>query len=195
MRCVKAPAFVLLALLASVPVRAVEAPLDLAQSYLKFTGHAFLHDFNGEAKKFSGTAQVDVAQPNLVTSAQVTVQVPLMTTFDDARDHNMLMWLHADTHPSLGFQLASVKLDQGDVAHPTKDQPAQFTVAGSFTLNGMTHPLKVPATAWREGKLLVVAGAFKLNTGDYGLPQVKQLFLTVDEQVDVSYRLAFDLQR
>jgi hypothetical protein len=50
--------------------RAVEVPLDVKQSFLKFTGHAFMHDFNGEAKEFSGSAQIDFQKPEIVLNAK-----------------------------------------------------------------------------------------------------------------------------
>jgi polyisoprenoid-binding protein YceI len=182
-----------LALLLSTFARAVEAPLDQKQSFLRFTGHAFLHDFHGEAKEFSGSAQFDPQKPVLVLGARIDIQAAKMTTFENARDRNMFDWLHVGANPAISYHLTQVKLVSGDPAHATKDHPAQFMVGGNFTLNQITTPLETQASGWREGTLLVVTGAAKIDTTDHGLPIVKQLFLTVDKQVDITFRLVFDL--
>lgn len=185
--------FLAITLLASGWSCAVEVPLDVKKSTLKFTGHAFLHDFDGEAKQFSGHAQVDPQAPELVRSAKIDIQVAKMTTFVDARDHNMFTWLQVEANPVISFQLTEVKLIKGNSGTAVKDHPAQFGVSGIFMLNKTPKPLEAQAIGWREGKFLVVTGTTKINTADHGLPEVRQLFLTVDKMVDVSFHLVFDL--
>jgi polyisoprenoid-binding protein YceI len=172
---------------------AVEVPLDVKQSFLKFTGHAFMHDFNGEAKQFSGSAQMDSQKPGIVLSAKIDIQAAKMTTFESGRDRNMFDWLHVDVNPEISFQLNEVKLVKGDPFGATKDHPSQFTVGGDFTLNKTTKPLETQALGWREGKWLVVTGTTKTNTADHGLPEIRQFFMTVDKEVDVAFHLVFDL--
>jgi polyisoprenoid-binding protein YceI len=174
-------------------LRAAEVPLDAKQSFLKFTGHAFMHDFNGEAKEFSGSAQTDAQKPEIVLSARIDIQAAKMTTFESARDRNMLDWLHVDVNPGISFQLRKVKLVAGNPASATKDHPSQYVVGGDFTLNKITKALETQAVGWREGKWLVVTGTTKINTADHGLPEIRQFFMTVDKQVDVVFRLVFDL--
>ena len=116
-------------------LHATDLPLDVKQSSLKFMGYAFMHDFNGEAKEFSGSAQADPQRPEIVVSAKIEIQAAKMTTFESARDRNMFEWLQVDVNPGISFQLKSVKLDKGDPATASKDHPAQFAVVGDFTLN------------------------------------------------------------
>jgi polyisoprenoid-binding protein YceI len=182
-----------LSLLLSSFSYAIEVPLDVKQSFLKFTGHAFMHDFNGEAKEFSGSAQVDSSKPQIVLSAKIDVQAAKMTTFESARDRDMFDWLHVDVNPAIRFHLTRVIPMKGEPASATKDHPSQFTVGGDFTLNKTARPLETQALGWREGKWLVVTGTTNINTADHGLPEVRQLFMTVGKQVDVAFRLVFDL--
>jgi polyisoprenoid-binding protein YceI len=182
-----------LALALSGFARAVEVPLDVKQSFLKFTGHAFMHDFNGEAKEFSGNAQIDSQNPEVVLSAKIDIQAAKMTTFESARDRNMFDWLHVDANPGISFQLTRVIPMQGNPVDATKDHPSQFTVIGNFTLNKTTKPLQTQALGWREGKWLMVTGITEIDTADHGLPIIKQFFMTVDRLVDVAFRLVFDL--
>ena len=172
---------------------AADAPLDPQSSTLKFTGHAFLHDFHGEAKEFRGVAQIDPARPELVRGARIDIAAVKMTTFEDARDHDMYAWLHVDTIPGIRFELTKVTPLTGDLAHATKEHPASFTVSGTFTLNKVSAPLETKAAAWREGRQLMVEGTATVNTVDHGLPIVQKFFLTVDKNVDVAFHLVFEL--
>ena len=181
-------------LLLPTALLAVEAPLNVTQSSLKFTGHAFMHDFNGEAKQFNGSAEMDPKKPT-VESAKIEIKAARMTTFESERDHEMLAWLHVDVNPDLSFHLTRVTVVSGDPGRATKDHPAQFTVQGTFTLNHVSKPLEAQADGWREGDLLVVAGKTKVDTASYGLPIIKKFFMTVGKDVDVDFHLAFDLPK
>ncbi|MCE0484870.1 MAG: YceI family protein [Methylacidiphilales bacterium] len=183
----------LIILLFPIFLHATDLPLDVKQSSLKFTGHAFMHDFNGEAQEFSGSAQADPQKPEIVVSAKIDIQTAKMTTFESARDQNMYDWLHVDANPAINFELKDVKLVQGDFDTATKDHPAQFTIGGNFTLNKVTKPLAASVLGWKAGNLLIVVGNTKINTADHGLPIIKQLFMTVDKEVDVTFYLVFDL--
>ena len=174
-------------------VFAEEVPLDLKQSSLKFTGHAFLHDFHGAANEFGGSAQVDSLKPELVTGAKINIHAAKMTTFETARDHNMFQWLHVDANPEISFELTRVLSMDGKAATATKDQPAKFIVTGTFTLNKVAKPLQTEAMGWREGKWLVVTGTTSVDTTAHGLPIVQQFFMTVSKDVDIEFHLVFDL--
>jgi YceI-like domain len=187
--------FLCLVLAAMVPglIYGQEVPLDVKQSSLKFTGHAFLHDFNGEAKEFTGSAKVDAQKPQLVSSARIDIAAAKMTTFESGRDHNMFDWLHVHAIPGISFELTHVLSMDGEAARATKDHPAKFLVSGKFTLNKVVKTLETQAFGWREGKWLVVIGKTQVDTTDYGLPIIKQYFLTVDKEVDIDFHLVFDL--
>jgi polyisoprenoid-binding protein YceI len=172
-----------------------DTPLDEQASSLKFTGHAFLHDFHGEAKEFHGAAQIDLARPELVRSARIDVTTAKLTTFEDARDRNMETWLNVTANPNIRFELTNVIPLAGDLAHATKANPAQFTLRGTLRLNRVSKPLETTASAWRDGKNLVVEGTAQIDTEDHGLPVVRTLFLTVDKQVDIAFNLVFEVQR
>jgi polyisoprenoid-binding protein YceI len=174
-------------------VHAGDAPLDVRASSLKFTGHAFLHDFEGEAKEFSGSAQLDTKDSSLVHGAEIDISSAKLTTFEDTRDRNMYTWLQVTVNPDIRFQLTKVKLVQGDGLHATKATPARFKIGGLFTLNKVSKPLETEALARREGKLLVAEGKTQIDTAAHGLPEVKTLFLTVDKQVDIAFHLVFAL--
>jgi polyisoprenoid-binding protein YceI len=175
------------------PLPGQEAPLDVKASSLKFTGHAFMHDFTGEPQKWSGSAQLSSSVPQLVTSAKIIVPAAEMTTFEDARDKNMKTWLQIEANPDIVFTLTKVKPFAGEPRNATEKSPARFRIEGELQLHGQKHGLSDMADGWRTGSSLIVSGSTSINTEEYGLPQVRQLFLTVDQKVDIAYHLVFDL--
>ena len=183
----------LVALLTSVLARADVAPLDAKATTIKFTGHAFLHDFTGQAQDFEGGAVIDRAQPTFVGAAVVDVGTAGLTTFQETRDRNMRNWLHVAEKPRIEYRLDKLTCDSGVPARATRDHPAAFTVHGYFTLNHATKPLTAQVLGWREDQRLIVTGAIRIDTTAYGLPIIRQLMMTVDKNVDVSFRLVFDL--
>jgi polyisoprenoid-binding protein YceI len=186
-------AALLLVLAFPLATYAADAPLDAKLTSLKFTGHAFLHSFEGQAQDFEGGAQVDPADPNYVTTAVIDIATAKMTTFQATRDRNMKTWLDSSTNPRIEYRLDKLTAVSGDPATATKEHPATFTVQGYFTLNRTTRPLVAKVIGWREKGLLIVTGTTTIDTTDYGLPIIKEMFMTVDKDVDVTFRLVFDL--
>jgi polyisoprenoid-binding protein YceI len=184
---------VLACLIAVQLLHGQEAPLDVKASSIKFTGHAFMHDFTGEPKKFTGFAQMSPTAPQMVTSAKILIQAAAMTTFEDARDKNMKTWLQVNADPDIVFTLTKVKPFAGEPRLATEKAPARFSIEGELLLHGKKHGLSDMADGWRTGSFLIVSGKTSVNTEDYGLPQIRQFFLTVDKKVDITYRLVFDL--
>jgi hypothetical protein len=81
----------------------------------------------------------------------------------------------------------------GRAARATREHPSSFVVRGNFTLNRTTRPIQTQVLGWREGAWLVITGATTIDTTAYGLPLIRQVFLTVQPEVDVTFRLVFNL--
>ncbi len=175
------------------PSHGADAPLDAKLTSMKFTGHAFLHSFDGQAQDFEGGAQVDPTNPNYVTDAVIDIATARMTTFQTTRDRNMMKWLQSEANPRIEYRLEKIDCTAGIPVEATAARPAKFIVQGDFTLNRTTRPLSANVLGWRDKGLLYITGTAKINTADYGLPIIRQMFMTVDPTVDVSFRLVFDL--
>ncbi len=93
---------ILFALLVTLaPVRAeTELSLDPKSSSLKFVGESFMHDFHGEAKQFSGSAQWDPAAKPPIQKAVLHIKTASLTTFHEERDKKMDDWLNIKVHPN-----------------------------------------------------------------------------------------------
>jgi polyisoprenoid-binding protein YceI len=160
---------------------------------LTFVGTSFLHDFHGEARDFSGSADLDPAATPPVQKAALHFKTASLTTFNKTRDQKMRDWLKIETHPEATFSLESVKLVEGDIQHASASHPAKFQVSGDLTLNGTKQPISGSAIGWREKDRLVVTGETVIDTLKYGLPQIREAVMTVGTNVKTSYRFSFVL--
>lgn len=168
-------------------------PLDSKASSLTFVGDSFLHSFHGEARDISGNATLDPDAIPPVQKATLRFKTAALTTFHDGRDKKMWEWLKIDVHPDATFALESVKLIDGDVQKADRSHPAKFAVSGALTLNGVKQALSGNAMGWREKDRLTVTGEIILDTLKYGLPQIREAFMTVSTNVKTSYRFTFIL--
>ena len=183
-------------LLQGASCRADEAiDLDPNGSSVKFVGDSFLHSFHGEAKDISGSAELDANTIPPVQKATLRFKTAALTTFHKERDQKMFAWLQIAIHPDALFALQNVKLVEGDYQTANAQHPAKFEVRGGFTFNGAKKPMIGSALGWREKDRLIVSGETTVDTLKYGLPQIREAFMTVGTEVKVSYRFSFILPR
>ncbi len=178
------------------PARAqTEVPLDPKDSFVRFVGESFLHNFEGKAGSFAGTAVFDAASASTPSLQHATLnfKTASLTTFHAERDRKMDDWLGIPLHPSASFRLDSVKAIEGGYLKATADHPARYQVTGTFLLNDKGEPLSGEAQAWTENGKLIVTGKIDVDTLKHGLPQIREGFMTVGTKVHVEYRFAFAL--
>lgn len=188
-----AAAATVLACLAGTAAFGETLQLDPKGSSLTFIGEAFLHNFHGEAKEFTGSAEVEKDAVPPIQRATLHFKTAALTTFSEQRDQNMRNWLNIKVHPDATFQLESVKVLSGDYKTASPSQPAKFEVHGTLTLNGVKQPLSGAAQGWREKERLIVAGETTVDTSRHGLPQIRETILTVGKNVKTAYRFSFVL--
>jgi polyisoprenoid-binding protein YceI len=179
----------------SIGLAAESLEVDPGQSSVKFVGTAFMHSFHGEAKDLSGNAELDSAAVPPVQRAMLHFKTAALTTFNKERDQKMFEWLKITIHPDAHFSLEAVKALEGDSQQADAQHPAKFVVRGFFTLNGVKKPLDGSALGWREKDRLIVSGETIIDTLKYGLPQIRQAFMTVGTDVKVAHRFSFILPR
>lgn len=168
-------------------------PLDPKASSLKFFCESFMHNFHGEAQEFTGNAELNPEAMPPVQKATLRFKTAKLTTFIKSRDEKMFDWLNITVNPDAMFQLQSVKLVSGDCRTANAQQPSEFNVAGTLTLNGVKQPVSGTAKGWRDGDRLIVSGETVVNTLKYGLPQIRMAMLTVGTNVKTMYTFSFIL--
>jgi polyisoprenoid-binding protein YceI len=156
---------------AAVAADSVKLPLDRKGSFVKFVGESFLHNFHGEAKEFSGDADLDPSTSPPIQHASLHFAEAKLTTFHEGRDKKMFEWLKVDAHPDATFALEKVRLTAGDFKAADAQRAASFAVAGSFAFNGVKQPISGTARGWRDKNRLNISGETTIDTLKFGLPQ------------------------
>jgi polyisoprenoid-binding protein YceI len=178
---------------ATLTARGQELPLDPGKSSVTFLGEAFLHNFRGEAKDISGHASLDPNANPPIQRATLRFRIAALTTFHEGRDQKMRAWLQVATVPDATFRLESVRLVSGDNQQASAERPARFRVEGSFTFHGVTKRISGNAEGWRANGRVYVSGEIVIDTLSFGLPQIREMLMTVGTNVKVTYRFAFVL--
>jgi polyisoprenoid-binding protein YceI len=171
----------------------VALPLDAAASKVSFIGDSFLHSFHGEASEFTGSATLDTDAAPPLQKASIAFKTTALTTFQSTRDAKMKDWLKVSAHPEATFSLEKVRLVEGDYEKADSAHRAKFMVSGIFTLNGIKQPMSGPAVGWREANHVLISGESTIETLKYGLPQIREAFMTVGTNVKVTYHFVFVL--
>lgn len=144
---------------------------------VSFSTDGALEPFVGVAKGVSGTLQFDPAAP-AATKGTITVDSDSLTLpLKPLEDSMKADWcLDAKGHPTIEF-----KIDR--LEKVTKQGENRYTalVDGSFTMKGVTKPLRVHGSASyyphkakerfgdKDGDLLVIRTDFEINRRDFGV--------------------------
>lgn len=156
-----------------------------------------LESINGTATGVSGTVSVDPADFS-TAKGKITVETASLTVPNPLMKEHLLgeNWLNAPKNPAITFEIKEVKNVKASNGSGTAD------VTGTFTLNGVSKDITVPAKiAYLPGKLgdrtngkvqgdlLVVRTSFQVNRSDYNV-QPGQYQDKVSETIDLSLAIA-----
>lgn len=131
---------------------------------IDFAYRVTLIPVNGSTPDVQASANVDLSRLNS-SSAQVTVPLVNLKTGIGLRDRHALEALGAKEFPNVSFVLNKL----GDAATVADGQSVTLTGEGTFTLKGVTRPLKTQIKLTRQGLQLRVNTSFEIRPQDYGV--------------------------
>ncbi len=156
--------------------------VDEAKSLLRFDAKAFMHDVVGKTSKVQGTFRL--SDPDRFTDAEACVRINAATldTGNSTRD-GIMRDDHLETgkFPTIDFvlkQIESVKRQTG-----TWEAMAR----GTLFLHGVSREIQVPVRVRQAEDAVQLTGQTSLKMTDYRIPIPKFLFLTLEDQVMVSF--------
>lgn len=153
-------AAVLITVLAA-PAQAAPRVVDPAKSQIGFQVKQMGVDVSGRFTRFSGSVELDPAQP-ASSSARIEVEIASLTTGEAEADAVALedAWLNQPAFPKATFESKQLKALGGN----------RYEASGTLTIRGKARPLTVPLTidSHKDGSL-GVAGTFQLNRTDFGI--------------------------
>ena len=178
-----------LVLLASLAAHSAAQGLDLVSG--EVTYHA-----QDQRERFTGRAPI--ARLELTRDPQQLARLQLVVAvatgrFDSGnfiRDANARRTLFdSRTYPEATFtspvERAFLQLADGE--------SMRVTLEGELNIRGTTRRLAVPLTLARQGETLHAEGGFTVRLGDYDLPRPTFLWLQVEDEVEVSFRVVMRL--
>ncbi len=140
----------------------------------------------GRTPAVSGTLEIAG-----LTAIAASVEVDLTTLVSDRPQRDGLVRRALDTQqfPSARFELTAPVTFE---ALPTPDENASQVVDGTFTVHGVTRPVRVLLTAAWIQDIVIVGGAFELRFEDYGInPPRAPVVLSVEDVATVELLLNF----
>jgi polyisoprenoid-binding protein YceI len=142
--------------------------IDTVHSRIGFAiKHAMVTTVRGQFTSFSGTLQLDGANPT-ASSTTVTIQAASFDSGNTDRDAHVRSadFLDVENHPTLTFVSTGAKLG---------DEPGEYVLSGDLTIHGQTRPVELaiefegnskdPYGNIRAG----FTGSTTINRKDFGL--------------------------
>lgn len=156
--------------------------LDAAKSLVRFDAKAFMHDVVGKTSRLQGTIRMGDRERFTDAEACVRIDAASLDTDNSTRD-GIMRQDHLETarFPTIDFVLKQVEAvrRQGDAW--------EFGARGTLSLHGVSREILLPVRARPvEGGIRLTA-EIPLKMTDYRIPIPKFLFLTLEDQVVVSF--------
>ncbi len=175
----------LIALSQASPAVAQDVVLDFnpAQTQVNFTLGSALHAVHGTFKVKRGMVKFDPATGH--ASGLVVIDATSGASGNHARDHKMHKdILESAQYPEITFTPQQV---QGQV--PLQGD-CKVQVLGTFTMHGASHPLALVVQAHLAGEQLTADTQFTIPYVSWGLKNPINLFLRVNDSVDIAVHAA-----
>ena len=94
------------------------------------------------------------------------------------RDENMYELLKVEKFKTISFDIKSI----------TKNQNG-YDINGIVTLNGVSKNITAKTTIIKDNNQITLKGGFSFNLTDFSLEPPVMMFLTVRNQIDISYNI------
>lgn len=99
---------------------------------------------------------------------------------DKDRDENMYELLNIKTHPEISYTIEQVQ-KKGD----------KYKISGTLLLNGIKNKFTSLAIINESKKRVDITGSFSFKLTQFKLKPPVLIFLTVRDQIDINYNLAY----
>jgi len=178
---------VLLALLsATSPVRAEPKSYVVAptKGQVMFEASFPLGDFRGTTREVRGEIQVDVENIPAGIRGSVTVNPASLKTGIDRRDSDLRTTLEVDKHPQIRFAVREVRASFRSLAERAD---TQLVIEGELSIRGVDRPITLTGRAQIRDGQVWVRGEGTLKMTDYGISPPRKFFLSVGDQMRVSF--------
>ncbi len=151
------------------------------QGEVVFVADAQLHNFEGRTSAVSG-----VIMARELADAVGCVAIGAKDLDTGIRRRNEIMWkdhLEVAQYPEIRFTLTGLS----DVRKET--ERVRLMLDGELMLHGVPQRLHIPATVSTKNGMFEVEGKTTLKMSDHTIERPSLLFFTVEDEVDVRFRV------
>lgn len=138
---------------------------------------------DSEINPASKEIQSTLSSEEDISSLRGNISIKALSLNSDTpkRDANMYELLNATIHPEISVDIINVvKNEKG------------YTIEGFLTLNGIKRKIESLATIIKQQDVLLIKGDFNILLTQFGMEPPKLLFLTVRDQIDITYTLSYN---
>lgn len=169
--------------------------VDSANTRIWFDADATLGHFKGEAKQFSGWADVPDGETLQGVTGKVEIQVASFKTGIGMRDGHLRGDMQADRFPTILFELSAVTRDGAQervtaVGLAATPEMRPVLLSGALTIRDQKRDVEIPALMHMSGDSLRVFGRLPTRFTDFGMKPPSRMLGTTKVKNDIV--LAFD---
>jgi polyisoprenoid-binding protein YceI len=158
----------------------VRLAIDPAASSLTFTVSRPGETVEGSAAEFSGEVRYDPGDPAR-SEVTLTVRAASMRTGNRIRDRRMRgIHLEVGKHPEIVFRSTAIRVGEAG---------RKALLEGILDLHGVERTILFPAAIRYDNGSLAAEGELVLRLSDHGIPIPRFLWMVLDDEVRVRFRL------
>lgn len=150
--------------------------LDSGESSITYSMKHKLHKWEGTARQLNVAAKWN--ERNVMNQISVQVTISAFNSGMASRDRQMLEVTEAATHPTITF--TSSDLDYTDKG---------IIVKGKLQFHGITRDMQTVVKMIKNNNRTEYTGSFPILLEDFAIKRPSLLFVKVDNQVDIRFRI------
>jgi polyisoprenoid-binding protein YceI len=150
--------------------------LDSGESSITYSMKHKLHKWEGTARQLNVTAKWN--ERNLMNQISVQVTISAFNSGMASRDRQMLEVTEAAAHPTITF--TSSDLDYTDKG---------IIVKGKLQFHDITRDMQTVVKMIKNNNRTEYTGSFPILLEDFAIKRPSLLFVKVDNQVDIRFRI------
>ncbi len=138
---------------------------------------------DSEINPTTKSVKADLTMENSIESIKGKIYFETLTLISDKknRDEHMYELLQVEKFKTISFDIKSITKNESD-----------YEIKGALTLNGVTKNIKAKIIINQQNNQISLNGDFSFNLTDFNLEPPKMMFLTVRNQIDITYNISLN---
>lgn len=138
---------------------------------------------DSEINPTTKNVKADLTIENSIESIKGKIYFETLTLISDkkSRDEHMYELLQVEKFKTIFFDIRSITKNETD-----------YEIKGALTLNGVTKNIKAKIIINQQNNQISLNGGFSFNLTDFNLEPPKMMFLTVRNQIDITYNISLN---